>query len=295
MQAHFEGIWVPIVTPLSNDGVDHSSLTRLAQYLARQGIAGLVAGATTGEGALLRAGEQEAIFTTLRAAVPELPIVLGISQPSTEVAASLARSLSMLQPDGLLVAPPIYVRPSQQGIQRHFEAVAEVADLPILIYNIPYRTGVNVEIATLQSLARDPRIAGIKECGGTPERMLRLVHETPLKVFSGDDSQNFVALCLGAHGVIAASAHVLPSWHVHILERLRQGDLDAARRTAVALQPIIRCLFEEPNPAPLKALLAAQGYCEATVRLPFVPVSQDLRERLRSEWDTLRQLESLPV
>ncbi len=235
MHTHFEGIWVPIVTPLSDDGVDHSSLAGLARYLGDQGIAGIVAGATTGEGALLRTGEQEAICTTLRAAVPELPIVLGISQPSTDVAASMARSLAMLRPDGLLVAPPLYVRPTQQGIQRHFEAVAEAADLPILIYNIPYRTGVNVELGTLQSLARDPHIAGIKGCGGTTERMLRLVHETSLKVLSGDDSQNFAALCLGAHGVIAASAHVLPSWHVHMLELLRQGRLEAARRTAVTL------------------------------------------------------------
>lgn len=111
----------------------------------------------------------------------------------------------------------------------------------------------------------------------------------------GDDSQNFAALCLGAHGAIAASAHVLPSWHVRILELLRQGRLDAARRIAVALQPIIRCLFEEPNPAPLKTLLAAKGYCEATVRLPFVPVSQYLCERLQVEWDILRQLDSPPI
>lgn len=291
MQTNFEGIWVPIVTPFSDDGVDHSSLTRLAQFLAGQGIAGIVAGATTGEGALLRTGEQEAIFTTLRAAVPQLPIVLGISQASTEIAASQARNLSMLQPDGLLVTPPTYVRPTQQGVQRHFEVVTEMADLPILIYNIPYRTGINVELSTLQSLARDPRIVGIKECGGTTERMLRLVSETSLKVFSGDDSQNFTAFCLGAHGAIAASAHVLPNWHVQILELLHQGHLDAARRISVALQPIARCLFEEPNPAPLKALLAAQGYCEATVRLPFVPVSQDLCERLRVEWDILRQLD----
>ena len=295
MQTHFDGIWVPIITPFSDDAVDHFSLTRLAQYLAGQGIAGIVAGATTGEGALLRTGEQEAVFATLRAAVPQLPIVLGISRASTEEAASQARSLSVLQPDGLLVTPPTYVRPTQDGIQRHFEAIAEMADLPILIYNIPYRTGVNVELGTLQSLARDPRIVGIKECGGTTERMLRLVHETSLKILSGDDSQNFVALCLGAHGAIAASAHILPRWHVRILEQLRQGQLDAARRTAVALQPIIRGLFEEPNPAPLKALLAAQGYCEATVRLPFVPASQDLCERLRVEWDILRQLDAQPI
>lgn len=291
MQTEFEGIWVPIVTPFSADGVDHSSLARLARHLADQGVAGIVAGATTGEGALLRPGEQEAVFATLRDAVPELPIVLGVSQASTEAAAAQASRLAALKPDGLLVTPPIYVRPTQQGIQRHFEAVTEASDLPVLVYNIPYRTGVNVELGTLQLLARDTRIVGIKECGGTTDRLSRLVHETPLKVLSGDDNQNFVALCLGAHGTIAASAHVLPGVHVRILELLRAGQTEAARRLSVALQPIIRCLFEEPNPAPIKALLAALDYCQATVRLPFVPASEGLCERLRIEWNVLSALD----
>jgi 4-hydroxy-tetrahydrodipicolinate synthase len=191
----------------------------------------------------------------------------------------------------LLVTPPTYVRPSQQGVQRHFEVIVEAADLPLLIYNIPYRTGVNVELETLQALASDPRVAGIKECGGSVERLLRLVHETPLRVFSGDDGQNFVALCLGAHGTIAAAAHILPQWHVRIRELLNRGELAAARRLAVALQPLIRDLFAEPNPAPLKALLAHQSWCTADVRLPFVPASTGLRERLRAHWEALRQFD----
>jgi 4-hydroxy-tetrahydrodipicolinate synthase len=293
MQTRFEGIWVPIVTPFSGSTqeVDHPALARLAHYLAGEGIAGIVAGATTGEGALLRTKEQEAIFATLRTAVPQLPIVLGLSQSATEAAATQARQLASLQPDGLLVTPPAYVRPTQLGIQRHFEAIVEAADLPVLVYNIPYRTGVNVELATLQALARDPRIAGIKECGGTTERMLRLVHETPLKVLSGDDNQNFVALCLGAHGTIAASAHILPRWHVRIRALLQKGEIEAARRLTVALQPMIRSLFEEPNPAPLKALLALQGYGEAKVRLPFIAASDALCERLRAAWEVLQQLD----
>ena len=295
MQASFEGIWVPIVTPFQGDRIDHPALARLAKYLASHEVNGLVAGATTGEGALLRAGELEAAFATLREAVPQLPIVLGISQASTETAALQAKNLAELRPDGLLVTPPSYVRPNQEGIRRHFEAIAENADLPILIYNIPYRTGVSVELETLQSLSSDPRIAGIKECGGTTERMLRLVHETPLRVFSGDDNQNFVALCLGAHGTIAASAHILPRWHTRIFELLRQGQLDTARQIAVVLQPIIRCLFAEPNPAPLKAWLAAEGLCEASVRLPFVPASPELCARLCAEWAALQQRNLLSI
>lgn len=288
MQTNFAGIWIPIVTPFSGDGVDHGALARLARHFASKGIAGLIAGATTGEGALLLPGEMEAIFATLREAVPNMPLVLGLSQSATQACVNEARRLAALRPDGLLLTPPPYVRPTQQGVQRHFEAVVEAADLPLLIYNIPYRTGVNVELETLQALARDRRVVGIKECGGDAQRMLRLVHETPLRVFSGDDGQNFVALCLGAHGTIAASAHILPEWHVNIHDLLLRGELAQARRISVALQPIIRDLFAEPNPAPLKAWLAQQNWCQADVRLPFVPASVELCARLQADWDALQ-------
>ncbi len=289
MQTSFEGIWVPIVTPFRGDEVDHAALVRLSRHLADQGISGLLAGATTGEGALLRPGEQEAIFATLREAVPAMPIVLGVSQSATAMAVEQARRLAALRPEGLLVTTPTYVRPSQEGVQRHFETIVEAADLPILIYNIPYRTGVNVELDTLQALARDSRVAGIKECGGSNDRLLRLVHETPLRVLSGDDNQNFAALCLGAHGTIAASAHILPQWHVRMRDLISSGQLAAARRIAVALQPMIRDLFAEPNPAPLKALLAYQDWCSASVRLPFVPANTELRKCLQTDWHALQQ------
>ena len=290
MQTSFEGVWVPIITPFQGDDIDHAALARLAQHFAQQGITGLVAGATTGEGALLKAGEQEAIFWTLRQAVAHMPIVLGISTASTEMAVLQARSLASVRPDGLLVTAPTYVRPSQEGIRKHIEAVVAAADLPVLIYNIPYRTGVNVEVETLQMLARDTRVAGIKECGGSNERMLRLVCETPLSILSGDDSQNFAALCLGAHGSIAASAHILPQWHVRMRDLIISGQLAAARRIAAALAPLIASLFAEPNPAPLKTLLADQQWCSPSLRLPFVPASPALREQLQRHWHTLQAL-----
>lgn len=289
MQSRFEGIWVPIITPFNGEVVDHAALARLAQHLATQGVAGFIAGATTGEGALLSLDEQAAVFATLRTAVPEVPVVLGVSQAATQAAVAQARHLAALRPDGLLVTPPTYVRPTQEGVQRHFEAIVEAADLPLLIYNIPYRTAVNVELETLQALARDARVVGIKECGGSVGRLLRLVHETPLRILSGDDSQNFAALCAGAHGTIAASAHIEAALHVRMYALLRDGQLTQARRIAVALQPQIRALFAEPNPAPLKALLAQLGWCAADVRLPFVPASEALSGRLRSEWAVLQQ------
>ncbi|PCE31425.1 4-hydroxy-tetrahydrodipicolinate synthase [Burkholderia ubonensis] len=280
MQTRFEGIWLPLITPFHHGEVDHAALARLARRYAAAGIAGFVAGATTGEGALLDAREQDAVFATLRDAVPGLPIIVGLTASATQFAAARARELAALAPDGLLVTPPVYVRPTQDGIRRHFEVIVEAADRPVLVYNIPYRTGVNVELETLQALARDARVAGVKECGGSLDRMARLVHETPLAILSGDDNQNFAALCAGAHGTIASSAHVLTEWHVRIHALLRDGRLTDARRLAVALQPLVAALFAEPNPAPVKALLAAQGWCEDGLRLPFVPASDALRAKV---------------
>ncbi|RQR61425.1 4-hydroxy-tetrahydrodipicolinate synthase [Burkholderia sp. Bp9125] len=287
MQTRFEGIWLPLITPFHDGEVDHAALARLARRYAATGIAGFVAGATTGEGALLDAREQDAVFATLRDAAPDHPIVVGLTASATHFAAARAREIAALRADGLLVTPPVYVRPTQDGIRRHVEAVVEAADLPVLVYNIPYRTGVNVELDTLQALARDTRVAAVKECGGSIERMSRLVHETPLAILSGDDSQNFAALCAGAHGTIASSAHLLPEWHVRIYALLRDGRLTDARRISVALQPLVAALFAEPNPAPVKALLAAQGWCEDGLRLPFVPASDALRAKLDALHATL--------
>jgi len=293
MPLHLEGIWIPIVTPFRDDAIDHAALTRLARDLTAAGISGFVAGATTGEGALLSMDEQAAVFNTLRHAAPHLPVVLGVSSASTAAAAHQAKTLAALHPDGLLVTPPSYVRPTQLGVQKHFEAVADAAPhAPIIVYSIPYRTGVTVEVETLQTLAQQGCVVGIKECGGDIARMLRLIHDTPLQVLSGDDGMNFSALCLGAHGTIAASAHILPHWHVRMHNMLRQGELARARQIAVALHPITQLLFAEPNPSPLKALLAETGHLAADVRLPFVPVSDALRRRLVIALDTLRRAEA---
>ena len=289
MFTKFEGVWVPIITPFLEGKVDLDALATLAKYLAFQGVSGLVAGATTGEGALLGEEEVETVFMALRQAVPTLPIVLGFSETGTKRAEQRAAVLAHLKPEGLLVTPPTYLRPSQAGIQSHFEAIAQAADLPILIYNIPYRTGVNIDLETLQALCTDARIVGIKECGGSAERMVRIIHETRLRVFSGDDSQNFVALCLGAHGAIAATAHIFPELQVRCRARLLVGDLTGARAIAVAFQPLIRHLFAEPSPAPLKALLSHQGFCRPEVRAPFHGINADRDLRLQEDWRALKR------
>ena len=286
----FEGIWLPIITPFHHGEVDHAALARLARHSCGRGHRGFVAGATTGEGVLLDAREQDAVFATLRDAAPGLPIVVGLTASATHFAAARARELAALRPDGLLVTPPVYVRPTQDGIRRHVEAIVDAADLPVLVYNIPYRTGVNVELETLQALAR-ARVAGIKECGGTLDRMSRLVHDTPLAILSGDDNQNFAAMCAGAHGAIASSAHVLPGMacaHPHAAAR-RPARRCAAPvgRAAAARRGALR--GAEPRAGEGRAGRAR--VVRGRLRLPFVPASEGLRERLAAICAELDEIE----
>jgi len=291
MHQQFEGIWVPIVTPFSGGQINHSALARLAQHLVSKGVKGLVLAATTGEGAFLSLEERLQMTDSLRSALPEgFPLVIGLNGMDTAGTAAQAKALKVANPAGLLVTAPPYVRPAQDGLKRHFEAIVEAADLPLIIYDIPYRTGVEITIETLQELAADPRIVGIKSCGASVDRLMRLVHETPLRVLIGEDTQFFAALALGAHGAIAASAHYRPELWVRIHELVQKQELNAARELAVPLQAMIRALFAEPNPAPIKAWLANIGMLDNELRLPFVPASAKTLARILSIANRLNEL-----
>lgn len=274
-QSTFHGIWVPIITPFNKGLVDHVALARLGRHLADQGISGLVVGATTGEGASMDDDEKQAAFQTLRDALgPDYPLVLSICESETLKAIQIARDPARLRPTGLLVTAPPYVRPSQTGLCRHFENIADAAAAPVIIYNIPYRTGVDIELETLQTLSHHPRIVAVKECGAGPDRLMSMIHDLPLQVLIGDDSQFFAGLCLGADGAVAASAHLRPDLWVRIYEQLKAGKLIESRQLAHSLQPLIRALSLNPNPAPVKAVLAATGMIGPELRLPLTQATQ---------------------
>lgn len=289
MPIRFEGIWVPIVTPFVENQIDFAALARLGKHLACHDIAGIVVGATTGEGMLLTSAERVATLQTLRAAVPSCRIIQGVSAVSTQEAVAQIKALTPHGPDAFLITPPAYLRPSQAGVQKHFEILADASSRPILLYNIPYRTGVDLSLPVLQSLSEHPNIVGIKECGSTPMRLMQLTHQTPLCVLSGDDALNFSAYCLGAHGAISAAAHILPTSHIQLWQLVKQGQIHAARQIAWKLAPLIDALFREPNPAPLKAWLAQQGWCTPEVRLPFVPATMACAAEVLAAWVTLNE------
>ncbi len=230
-----------------------------------------------------------AVFCSLREELgADYTLAIGMAEIATAPARALAREFATLMPTALLVSVPPYLRPSQDGIRAHFEAIVEAADVPLIVYNIPYRTGACIDVATLQALARDARVVAIKECGASLERLAALLAQTRLQVLAGDDMQIFTTLCLGGHGAISAAAHVRPDLYVAMYDLLKEQRLDDARAIARRLQPMIAALFAEPNPAPIKALLAAQGFMLDGVRLPLLPASEACVERLQEAWNGLR-------
>ena len=277
----FSGVWIPIVTPLRDDRVDRPAVRRLVERFVQAGCAGIVVGATTGEASALDQDEKAVVLdAVLEAAAGRAPVLMGVSGTDTRTMSAQARHWARQPVAGLLVTPPSYVRPSQEGCIRHFETIGAAADVPMVLYNIGYRTGVALETQTIARLARDPRVQAIKECGGDLNRLQDLISLGRLAVLCGDDTWAFTALCAGASGVIAAAAHVRPDLWVSLMNDLRDQRLDRAREQFNRLLPVTRLLFAQPSPAPLKAALAMAGEIAEEMRLPMLALTPHERQVL---------------
>lgn len=273
----FSGLWAPLITPFTADGgLDLPSLARLTRHLATAGLQGLVVCGTTGEPATLSSDEKAQVLCTVQAAAPGLPLVMGVSGVAPQAVAAECRHWAGQGVHGFLVPPPAYVRPSQEGIVGFFTHVADEAGGPLIIYDIPYRAAVSISLETLLTLADHPAIQAIKDCGGDAHKTQALIADGRLQVLAGEDHQIFSTVCQGGAGAIAASAHLLTGQFTALLAAVREGDLCTARALHHALAPLVRALFAEPNPGPLKAALASQGLIDApTVRAPLMPPGTD--------------------
>lgn len=278
----FSGLWIPLVTPFNDGAVDHAALAALTRTLRGQGVAGFVACGSTGEAAALSKDEQLAVLETVLAAADGLPVVMGLSGYHLGQVVEWVRALAAWPLAGLLVPAPHYIRPSQEGLVHWFTAIADASSAPLIVYDIPYRTGATLATETMLALAAHPRIRAVKDCGGNPAKTQALIADGRLAVMAGEDAQIFTTLAQGGAGVIAASAHCHAPRFVELIELLRTGDLPAARRVWLALQPWIAMCFDEPNPAPLKAVLAQAGLLHNELRAPMMPASAALQERLRA-------------
>ncbi|WP_321786265.1 4-hydroxy-tetrahydrodipicolinate synthase [Paraburkholderia sp. J94] len=278
----FSGIWIPLVTPFNQGAVDHEALDALVRHYARAGVAGFVALGTTGEPAALDDREQDAVLATVLAAAGPLPVVAGVSGNHTASVRERVEALNDTPIAGVLAAAPYYIRPSQAGVIGHFTALADASRKPFILYDIPARTGVRLELATLLELAGHERIVAVKDCGGSLDKTLALILDGRLQVLCGEDIEMFGALCAGASGAIAASAHLLPERFVAMAQAVREGRLADARALWHALVPLVRAAFAEPNPGPVKAALARCGLIRNELRAPMTSVSAELEATLGS-------------
>jgi 4-hydroxy-tetrahydrodipicolinate synthase len=287
---NYKGLWIPLVTPLRHDGVDHPALARLTARLRGDGVRGFVACGSTGEAALLDEHEQDAVLETICEAAGPLPVIVGVSGARPGAVAARMQALAKRFPvHAFLLPPPSYIRPSQPGLLNFFRQIADAAPAPLVLYDIPYRTGVKIELPTLLALAEHPRIQALKDCGGQLQSTQALIQDGRLAVLAGEDHGLFPTLALGGAGAIAASAHLLTPAYVQLLQALAEERTEAARRLWQALSRLISLCFAEPNPAPLKAVLARLGLLHNELRAPLQPASAELEERL---WEAYRQAET---
>jgi len=279
-QSVFQGVWVPLVTPFSGGAVDGGALRRLVRHYAAAGVDGLVVCGSTGEAASLDDAEQLAVLDAVLTEAGRLPVIMGLAGNHQGHVLQRLSAFGTRPLAGILAPAPYYVRAGQEGAAAYFRRLADASRFPLVLYDIPYRTGTTLETSALLSLAAHPNIAAIKDCGGSLDKTLALIADGQMNVLAGEDLQTLSVLCLGGAGMIAAAAHIRPDLFVAMYQAVRAQQLDMARRLFHALAPVIRLAFEEPNPGPLKAQLGRQGLLTEELRQPMPAASAALAARL---------------
>jgi len=283
----FQGAMVAIVTPFKDGEVDEASLRQLIEFQIANGTDGIVPCGTTGESATLTFKEHERVIEiTVEQVNKRVPVIAGTGSNNTEEAISLTRHARKAGADGALMIAPYYNKPTQEGLFRHFETVAQKVDIPIILYNIPGRTAVNMEPATIARLARVDNIVGVKEASGSMKQITDIVAlcDERFVMLSGEDYLTYPLICVGGKGVISVVSNVAPRDMADLCRLTLDGSLTEARNLYYRLLPICHALFCETNPAPVKAALAMmKKIASDEVRLPLVPLAETNRERLRAD------------
>jgi 4-hydroxy-tetrahydrodipicolinate synthase len=275
-----------LVTPFRNGRLDEAKLRELVEFHVTHGTDGLVPCGTTGESPTLSHDEHKRVVEiVVEAARQRVPVVAGTGSNSTAEAMDLTRHAERAGAAGALVVNPYYNKPTQEGLYRHFRAVAESATIPILVYNIQSRTAINVETATLARLVRDCRtVVGVKEASGSLDQMSQVIAACgpDFSVLSGDDNLTLPLMAIGGHGVISVIANIVPRETSDMVHAALDGDFKRARELHYRLFPLARAAFMETNPIPIKEAMAMAGMLEPEFRLPMCRMSDANRETLRS-------------
>lgn len=269
----FEGALTALVTPFRSDRVDEQALRALVAEQLAGGIDGLVPCGTTGESVNLSHAEfSRVVEIVVEEARGRVPVLAGVGTASTRHTLEFSELARKLKVDGLLVVNPYYNRPTQEGLFAHFTTIAKAIPLPIVLYNIPVRCGVDLSLATMERLAAIPTIVGIKEATGTVQRSSEIARRfgDRFTILSGDDMLTLPSMAVGGHGVISVASNVAPKEISQLVDLLRSGDIVAARRQHLRLYELFEAMFIEANPGPVKAALAMRGLMTSEIRLPMV-------------------------
>jgi len=294
MMTRIEGIWLPLVTPFRDGALDECSLRRMTRHYLAQPLDGMILAATTGEGLTIDDDETaQLVETVCQEVAGRIPVFLGLSGSDTRKLGKVLHRTAAWPVAGYLIACPYYTRPSQAGLYQHFATLAGETARPIMVYNIPYRTGVNMTNETLLRLAQISNIVGVKDCCADQVQSFDLTRARPdgFAVMTGEDALLYTALTQGGDGGILAAAHVETARFAAIRSTLLKGDHRAALQAWRALVDVARLLFAEPSPAPIKHWLWRAGLIDSPeVRSPMLPVSETLAARIEQEMDARRRL-----
>lgn len=279
-----KGAIVAIVTPFKNGRVDEEKLRELIEFQIENGTDGIVPCGTTGESPTLSHEEHDRVIEiTVDAVKKRVPVIAGTGSNSTAEALRLTKHAHEVGADAALMVTPYYNRPTQEGMYQHYKYIAENVSIPIIVYNVPSRTGANILPETLARLAKIPNIAGVKEAAGSLKQMQEVIDQCgkDFSVLSGDDFFTYPLLCLGGQGIISVISNVVPADMAGMIDAFNAGDMDKARALHFKMTPLVDALFLESNPTPVKAALALMGKIDDEIRLPLIKMSEGNLAKLK--------------
>ncbi len=282
----FEGMATAIITPITENGIDYEAFKKLIDWQIAEGINAIVVCGTTGESSTLTDEEhREAIKFAVEYVNGRVPVIAGTGSNDTAYALDLTKFSCEVGVDGVLVVTPYYNKATQNGLIKLFTQIADVASAPVILYNVPSRTGVNIEPATVATLAEHPNINAIKEASGNISKIAEIAHlcGDKINIYSGNDDQVVPIMSLGGKGCISVLSNLLPKESALMCKKFFEGDVKGAAEMQLDYLPLINALFSEVNPIPVKAAMAEMGYCEDYLRLPLTQMEAAHREVLFNE------------
>ncbi|MDR0485312.1 MAG: 4-hydroxy-tetrahydrodipicolinate synthase [Elusimicrobiota bacterium] len=279
----FSGVWTALITPLKKDKVDYEALAKLIDYQYKSGIDGIVPCGSTGESSTLSHEEHKAVIEfCVKEAKGKMRVLAGSGSNSTKEAIYLTEFAKNVGCDGALLISPYYNKPTQEGLYLHFKEIADKVNIPIVLYNIAGRTSINIEPETIARLIKDcPNIIGVKEASGSLDQMSRIKSLAPrIELISGDDALTLPLMAIGGVGIISVLSNIIPAEIVSLVKAFNSGDIKEAIRIHYKTLPLVKAMFLETNPIPVKTAASMMGLCALEFRLPMCPLSAQNKNKV---------------